>query len=138
MPLMEWCSRWPADLRRPLRRRPLTEALIVNPMPTPYPVQVLVQKGPAVTQTISDTRRDLTGHVARFRNEGLDAEPVVFGDHRQPEAVLLPHATFQLLLDVAEDIAIAERLQERFAEDNGNRTTLAEAAATFGINLDEL
>jgi PHD/YefM family antitoxin component YafN of YafNO toxin-antitoxin module len=90
------------------------------------------------TQTISDARRDLTGHVARFRKEGLDAEPVVFGDHRQPEAVLLPHATFQLLLDVAEDIAIAERLQERLAEDNGNRTTLAEAAATFGIDLDEL
>lgn len=91
-----------------------------------------------MTQTISDTRRDLTGHVARFRKEGLDAEPVVFGDHRLPEAVLLPHATFQLLLDVAEDIAIAQRLHERLAADDGNRTNLAEAAATFGIDLDEL
>ncbi len=91
-----------------------------------------------MTQTISDARRDLTGHVARFRDEGLDAEPVVFGDHRRPEAVLLPHVTFQMLLDVAEDIAIAERLRERFAEDNGNRATLAEAAAIFGIDLNEL
>ncbi len=91
-----------------------------------------------MTHTISDTRRDLTGHVARFRREGLNAEPVVFGDHRQPEAVLLPHETFQLLLDVAEDIAIAERLTQRLAADDGNRTTLAEAAATFGIDLDQL
>ncbi len=91
-----------------------------------------------MTQTISDARRDLTVHVARFRKEGLDAEPVVFGDHRQPEAVLMPHVMFQLLLDVAEDIAIAERLQERLAADEGERTTLAAAAVTFGINLDEL
>lgn len=91
-----------------------------------------------MTETISDARRDLTVHVARFRKEGLDAEPVVFGDHRQPEAVLLPHATFQLLLGIAEDVAIAERLSERLDEDNGNRTTLAEAAAAFGIDLDQL
>ncbi len=50
----------------------------------------------------------------------------------------MPHVMFQLLLDVAEDIAIAERLQERLAADEGDRTTLAAAAATFGINLDEL
>jgi PHD/YefM family antitoxin component YafN of YafNO toxin-antitoxin module len=91
-----------------------------------------------VTETISDARRNLTVHVARFRKEGLDAEPVIFGDHRQPEAVLLPHATFQLLLDVAEDVAIQERLRERLAADNGNRTALADAAAAFGIDLDEL
>ena len=73
-----------------------------------------------MTRTISDTRRDLTGHVARFRAEGLDAEPVVFGDHRRPEAVLLPYATFQLLLDVAEDIVIAERLAEHMDADSGS------------------
>ena len=91
-----------------------------------------------MTQTINDGRRDLAAHVARFRKEGLDAEPVVFGEHGQPEAVLLPHATFQLLLDVAEDIAVAGRLQERLAEDYVNHSTLAEAAGTFGIDLDEL
>ena len=53
-------------------------------------------------ETISSAREQLTTHVARFRAEGIDAEPVVFGDHRQAEAVLLPYATFELLLDVAE------------------------------------
>jgi len=55
-----------------------------------------------VPETISDTRQLLTSHVARFREEGLGADPVVFGDHRQPEAALIPYETFRLLLDVAE------------------------------------
>lgn len=91
-----------------------------------------------MVDTISDARKRLTGHVARFRSEGLDAEPVIFGDHRQPEAALLPYETFQLLLDVAEDIAIAQRLRERTASDTGNRTSLSDAAVEFGIDLDEL
>ena len=87
--------------------------------------------------TISDARAKLTSHVARFRAEGLDAEPVVFGDHRQPEAVLLPYATFELLLDVAEDIAIAARVRERLAVDSGARRTLAEVAADLGVEFDD-
>ena len=91
-----------------------------------------------MVETISDARRKLTQHVARFRKDGLDAEPVVFGDHRTPEAVVVPFELFQLLLDVAEDIAIAERIRERDAADTGARTSLADAAAEFGIDLDEL
>jgi antitoxin StbD len=96
------------------------------------------QEERVAVETISDARRHLTKHVARFREEGLDAEPVVFGDHRTPEAVVVPFEMFQLLLDVAEDIAIAERIREREAADTGARTSLAEAAEEFGIDLDAL
>lgn len=89
-------------------------------------------------ETISDTRQHLTGHVARFREQGLDAEPVVFGDRRQPEAALIPYETFQLLLDVAEDIAIAQRIRERLEEDAGDRTTLDALAGELGVELDAL
>lgn len=89
-------------------------------------------------ETISETRKQLTVHVRRFREEGLDAEPVVFGDRRQPDAALLPFETFQLLLDIAEDLVIAERVRERDAADNGNRTSLADVAAMFDVDLDEL
>jgi len=91
-----------------------------------------------MVETISDARRLLTKHIVRFRKDGLDAEPVVFGDHRKPEAVVVPFELFQLLLDVAEDVAIAERIRERDAADRGARTSLADAAAEFGIDLDEL
>ena len=89
-------------------------------------------------ETISSAREQLTTHVARFRAEGIDAEPVVFGDHRQAEAVLIPYATFELLLDIAEDIAIAERIRQRLAADSGNRTSLVEVASEFDIDLDIL
>jgi len=89
-------------------------------------------------ETISDVRADLTSHVARFRAEGIDAEPVVFGDHRQPEAVLLPFETFELLLDVAEDIAVAARIRERDARDSTHRITLADVAAELDVDLDAL
>ena len=91
-----------------------------------------------MVETISGARKMLTQHVARFRVDGLDAEPVVFGDHRKPEAVVLPFETFQLLLDIAEDIAIMERVRERDSSDSGARTSLPDAAAEFGIDLDEL
>ena len=89
-------------------------------------------------ETISEARTRLPAHVRRFREQGLDAEPVIFGDRRQPDAALVPYETFELLLDVAEDIAIAQRIRERDAADDGTRTTLAEAAAEFGIDLDTL
>jgi hypothetical protein len=42
------------------------------------------------------------------------------------------------LLDIAEDVAIAQRIRERDAADDGTRTTLAEAADEFGIDLETL
>ena len=89
-------------------------------------------------ETISQTRAALTTLVARFRNEGISATPVVFGDHRKPEAVLLSFQTYQVLLDIAEDLLLTEHVRERDAGDNGGRTTLAELAATLDIDLDSL
>ena len=88
--------------------------------------------------TITSARAQLTTHVARFRAEGINAEPVVFGDHRQAEAVLLPYETFELLMEAAEDIVIGERIRERGASDDGTRTTLRDVAAELGFDIDEL
>ena len=88
--------------------------------------------------TISKTREQLTTHVARFRDAGASAEPVVFGDHRKPEAVLLSFETFQVLLDIAEDAVITQRIRERVASDTGERIPMADLAKELGINLDSL
>src|SRR5690606_22332369 len=66
--------------------------------------------GVAMPETISEARTRLPAHVRRFREQGLDAEPVILGDRRHPDAALLPYETFKLLLDVAEDVAIAQRI----------------------------
>jgi hypothetical protein len=38
---------------------------------------------------LSEVRQRLSGILARFRREGAAAEPVAFGSHRKPEAILL-------------------------------------------------
>jgi hypothetical protein len=50
-----------------------------------------------VTQVhpLSEVRQRLSGILARFRREGAAAEPVAFGSHRKPEAVLLPYEVYE-------------------------------------------
>jgi PHD/YefM family antitoxin component YafN of YafNO toxin-antitoxin module len=52
---------------------------------------------PVVTQVhpLSEVRQRLSGILARFRREGAAAEPVAFGSHRKPEAVLLPYEVYE-------------------------------------------
>jgi hypothetical protein len=53
--------------------------------------------GPAVIQVhpLSDVRARLSAILARFRREGAAAEPVAFGSHRKPEAILLPYEVYE-------------------------------------------
>jgi hypothetical protein len=52
---------------------------------------------PAVIQVhpLSEVRARLSGILARFRREGAAAEPVAFGTHRKPEAVLIPYEVYE-------------------------------------------
>lgn len=52
---------------------------------------------PVVTEVhpLSEVRQRLSGILARFRREGAAAEPVAFGSHRKPEAVLLPYEVYE-------------------------------------------
>jgi Asp-tRNA(Asn)/Glu-tRNA(Gln) amidotransferase A subunit family amidase len=57
---------------------------------------------PAVDRvhSLSEVRARLSDIVARFRREGAAAEPVAFGSHRKPEAILIPyeaHERYQAL-----------------------------------------
>jgi hypothetical protein len=56
---------------------------------------------------LADVRARLSGILARFRREGAAAEPVAFGSHRKPEAVLLPYEVYERLEALA-------RQRERF------------------------
>jgi hypothetical protein len=46
---------------------------------------------------LSEVRERLSGILARFRRDGGGAEPVVFGSHRKPEAIILPYQEFEAL-----------------------------------------
>jgi hypothetical protein len=44
---------------------------------------------------LSEVRAGLSAILARFRREGAAAEPVAFGSHRKPEAILLPYEVYE-------------------------------------------
>ncbi len=60
-------------------------------------------------QPLSEVRARLSGILARFRREGAAAEPVAFGSHRKPEAVLIPYETYERYEALARQ---RERLDE--------------------------
>ena len=53
--------------------------------------------GPEVIHVhpLSEVRARLSGILARFRREGAAAEPVAFGSHRKPEAILIPYEAYE-------------------------------------------
>lgn len=44
---------------------------------------------------LSEMRAQLSGILARFRREGAAAEPIAFGSHRKPEAILIPYEAYE-------------------------------------------
>ena len=57
----------------------------------------MVMTGPLTIHVhpLSEVRQRLSGILARFRREGAAAEPVAFGSHRKPEAILLPYVVYE-------------------------------------------
>lgn len=81
-----------------------------------------------------DARTALPEALRRFRAEGIAAEPVVFGSHRRPEAVVIPFELYAQLLPAIEDLEIAQLVRERSAA--GESVPLADVAAAAGLNPD--
>ena len=71
--------------------------------------------GPAVIQVhpLSEVRQRLSGILARFRREGAAAEPVAFGSHRKPEAILLPYEVYERYYEVYERYEALSRQHAR-------------------------
>lgn len=71
---------------------------------------------PVVTvMTAADARKALPSITARFREEGIDAEPVFYGSHRKPEAVLMSMQRYEALMSALEDRLIQDLLRARLS-----------------------
>jgi hypothetical protein len=81
-----------------------------------------------------EIRTELPKALERFRAEGITAQPIVFGAHRKPEAVVIPFELYNRLLPIIEDLEIAEIVRERTAA--GPATPLVDTAEKLGIDLD--
>lgn len=74
-------------------------------------------------QPLSEVRKRLSETVARFRREGAQAEPVIFGTHRKPEAIVLPYEAYEELL---------ERITRLRAALDSARSVQVELPGAFG------
>ncbi|WP_345762798.1 hypothetical protein [Diaminobutyricibacter sp. McL0608] len=80
----------------------------------------------------NEARTELPKALKRFRADGALAQPMLFGSHRRPEAVVIPFALYSQLLPVIEDLEIAQLVQARQAA--GPSTPLADIAEGLGLD----
>jgi PHD/YefM family antitoxin component YafN of YafNO toxin-antitoxin module len=88
--------------------------------------------------TTTEARDTLTSTVRRFREQGAAAEPVVFGSHRKPEAVVLPYQAFEELRELVEELLVVRTVRQRDARDSGRRRSLREVGDALGVDIDSL
>jgi len=77
-------------------------------------------------------RDELPKVLRRFRAEGAAAEPLIFGAHRRPEAVVIPFNLYSQLLPAIEEIEIAQIVRAR--SQAGPATPLSELAVSIGLD----
>ncbi|MFC4245087.1 hypothetical protein ACFOYW_17095 [Gryllotalpicola reticulitermitis] len=80
-------------------------------------------------------RTELPKALARFRAESAAAQPLIFGSHRKPEAVVIPFELYTSLLPAIEELEIAQLVRERSAE--GPARPLSELATEVGLDPND-
>jgi hypothetical protein len=83
------------------------------------------------------TRTQLATILRRFREQGTDAPPVFFGNHRKPEGVLLSYEKYIQLLDHLDELALALRLRETLQSAPNEIVELEDLARQGGLDLSD-
>ncbi|HTT29098.1 MAG TPA: hypothetical protein VMG37_11850 [Solirubrobacteraceae bacterium] len=72
-----------------------------------------MERKPHQVLATREARAQLPALLERFRQDGADAEPVVIGARRRPEAVVLSYERYLRLAGGRERVAAALELQAR-------------------------
>lgn len=83
--------------------------------------------------TTSDARSGLNSVLKRFREKGITAEPLVFGSHRKPEAVVVPFELFERLLPALEEVLLADKVRERL--DDPRRASPSTMSLELSVSI---
>lgn len=78
-----------------------------------------------------EARTEIPKALRRFRAEGATADPVIFGSHRRPEAVVIPFELYRKLLPAIEEVEIAALVSARQSEPT---RPLSELAGELGLD----
>jgi hypothetical protein len=82
-------------------------------------------------QNTSETRADLTKILAEFRRMGKRAEPIMFGTHRKPEAVIMPARMWRDLLEEMDKLRDRILVLERGNPQDFEEVTIQQLMAEF-------
>jgi PHD/YefM family antitoxin component YafN of YafNO toxin-antitoxin module len=82
-------------------------------------------------QNTSETRADLTKILAEFRRKGKKAEPIMFGTHRKPEAVIMPARMWRDLLEEMDNLRDRILVLERGNPQDFEEVTIQQLMAEF-------
>jgi hypothetical protein len=91
---------------------------------------------PAVLSS-SEARVSLATVLDGFRDHGLSAEPVFFGNHRRAEGVIIPVELFYALLPAIDELMLKETISARIAEGAESLDLDAKLAESLGLDPDE-
>ncbi|OAV61808.1 type II toxin-antitoxin system Phd/YefM family antitoxin [Enteractinococcus helveticum] len=83
--------------------------------------------------TSADARKELPNVLKRFRKDGINARPMVFGSHRKPEAAVIPYELYERIAMIIEDHEIAELVRKR--SDEGPAESMDELFAEYDVEL---
>ena len=64
----------------------------------------------------SEARSELSAIISRFREEGKESAPVLFGSHRKPEGVIIPFSMWQEILGQIEGIELEKLVRDRILD----------------------
>lgn len=87
--------------------------------------------------SVTEARSAMPQIAKRFRS-GAGAEVVFFGSQRHADVAMIPAKVYETLMNLFEDVALADLLRERYATDDGTRVTMAELDALDGVDSVEL
>jgi antitoxin StbD len=85
----------------------------------------------------AEARDHLSRYLKLFREQGRQAEPVVFGSHRRPEGVILSYERYEWLTEVLDELVASEEVREALSKDTGKRIELADVASEAGFDPAE-
>ena len=85
----------------------------------------------------AEARDRLSSYLKLFREQGGQADPVVFGSHRKPEGVILSYERYEWQTEILDELVASEEVREAIAQDTGKRVELADVAREAGFDPAE-
>src|SRR5258708_40230612 len=82
----------------------------------------------------AEARDHLSSYLKLFREQGGQADPVVFGSHRRPEGVILSYQRYEWLTEVLDELVASEEVREALSKDTGKRVELADVTPRAGVD----